>query len=113
MGSHYSLWVTDPNDLEIGSSNASYLHTHIHTGAAKGEVHKRHGTCLASEGSAAPVMALSGGRTSEQETFSRCAHTAPAYAYPCIRLAAAPFSAPLGLATSRFGTQSMIVLRLE
>ena len=119
MGSYYSLWVTDPYDLEIGSTNATIsIHTYTYTGAAEGEVHKRHGSCLGSKGSSVPAIRACERRETISDAPNYWLHSVVscisfrmhALSHPPI---GDPLSALLGLLTKYFGAQSLIVLRLE
>ena len=117
MGSYHSLWVTDPYDLEIGSSNATIsTHTHIYTGAAKGARGSHVARDVLTPASAERRGARhgSGERSSEQSLrerrFSRCAHTnmhshmrcAPGMCMTVHPPIGGPLSALLGLATNYF-----------
>ena len=123
MGSYHSLWVTDPYDLEIGSSNAAisrHLHTHtskLYTGAAKGARGSHVARTVPTPAKAVRCPPLRR-RASDEVTRKQCSVSRSARIRDahdmcmglCIRQWR-PLSALLGLARRHFGTRSTILFR--
>ena len=97
MGSYYSLWVTDPYDLEIGSTKATFsTHTYTQVRRRVLEVHTWHVPCLRQRGqcSARHWWRASDEKRSEMRQIIGLIPSFHAYRFACMRIRTRPLAVP-------------------